>query len=660
MFGTRLRLSTTVTLALFALVTLSAAVLAVSNIANRNSFTDIVELYEETDRGDQLLRQLVALQKDVELSIQGTQESLTDVSATRGMDGLDDGFKIADEEAQKLHSNVASLIAVAEKLNAPEIVPAFQKLKVKFDEFHQAGIEMAKAYVAGGSEKGNPLMGGFDAVADSLQREVEATGAIVSSIEKRMDAAAGEAIANAEQSASTIAQVIIVTVVFNILFGLAIAWFVSRRLLKPLTNATSAMNALADGNTDAFLAGADRSDEIGDLSRAFQKFLQNLRDKLQAEHDAESNRASSERTRLEREKLQRQEAEEIRFAVESLATGLGELSGGNLTYRLKDRFADRLDTVRTDFNEAITKLEEAMRAVGLNAQTIAAGSSQVRAAADDLSKRTEQQAASVEETAAALEQITTTVADASHRADEAGRLVQATRQNAEHSGVIVGKAIDAMQEIEASSVEITNIIGVIDEIAFQTNLLALNAGVEAARAGEAGKGFAVVAQEVRELAQRSASAAKEIKQLIQKSSEQVKSGVNLVEETGKALETIVDQVKSIDKNVTGIVESAKEQSTGLKEINSAVNMMDQGTQQNAAMVEESTAASHSLANEAEALFNLIGTFRVGHNQPNAPRLAEQRTHRPVTSPATKLVNKLTSAFRGGAAPKIEAARWEDF
>jgi methyl-accepting chemotaxis protein len=301
-----------------------------------------------------------------------------------------------------------------------------------------------------------------------------------------------------------------------------------------------------------------------------------------------------------------------------------------------------------------------MRTVGMNARTIAAGSNQVRAAADDLSKRTEQQAASVEETAAALEEITTTVADASHKADEAGRLVQSTRQNAEHSGVVVGKAVEAMQEIEASSVEITNIIGVIDEIAFQTNLLALNAGVEAARAGDAGKGFAVVAQEVRELAQRSASAAKEIKQLIQKSSEQVKNGVSLVEETGKALETIVEQVKNIDRNVAGVVESAKEQATGLKEINTAVNMMDQGTQQNAAMVEESTAAAHSLANEAEALFHLIGSFHVGNGNAPAPRAAEPKADKPVPSPAAKLVNRVTSAFRGGAAPKVEAASWEEF
>lgn len=221
--------------------------------------------------------------------------------------------------------------------------------------------------------------------------------------------------------------------------------------------------------------------------------------------------------------------------MDSIGKALGQLSDGKLNYRITETFGARLDQVRLDFNSAVTKLEDAMRRVGQNAQAIAAGSNQIRAAADDLSKRTEQQAASVEETAAAVEQITTTVIDSSRRAEEAGNMVRRTRQSAEHSGAVVGRAITAMHEIATSSNEISNIIIVIDEIAFQTNLLALNAGVEAARAGEAGKGFAVVAQEVRELAQRSAGAAKEIKALISKSGVQVKNGVELVTETGKAL-----------------------------------------------------------------------------------------------------------------------------
>ena len=332
-----------------------------------------------------------------------------------------------------------------------------------------------------------------------------------------------------------------------------------------------------------------------------------------------------------------------------------------------------------------------MLAFSENAATIETGSREIRSAADDLARRTEQQAASVEETAAALEEITTSVKDSTIRAEEAGSLVARTKQGAEKSGEVVRNAVAAMSEIERSSQSISNIIGVIDDIAFQTNLLALNAGVEAARAGEAGKGFAVVAQEVRELAQRSANAAKEIKTLITSSGEQVKRGVSLVGETGQALETIVGEVQHIDRNVQAIVQAAREQSTGLQEINTAVNTMDQGTQKNAAMVEETTAASHGLASEVQALNALIGRFNVGGSaaagrsmqaphlhvvpsNPPAPTAAPAparkspgqwnvkpagNTSRPVSSPALALGEKLAGAL-GVRQDTGTNGDWEEF
>ena len=346
--------------------------------------------------------------------------------------------------------------------------------------------------------------------------------------------------------------------------------------------------------------------------------------------------------------------------VDLLAAALQSVAEGDLTQQLSTPFLPALEKLRTDFNIAASKLCSAMEAVSENASAIAAASQEIRSASDDLSRRTEQQAASVEETAAALEEITTTGSDSSQRAQEAGQLVRKTKENAERSGLVVRQAVDAMGKIESSASEIANIIGVIDEIAFQTNLLALNAGVEAARAGDAGKGFAVVAQEVRELAQRSAKAAKEIKGLISTSNGHVKSGVALVGETGKVLEEIVGQVVHVDANVVAIVEASREQATGLKEINTAVNTIDQGTQQNAAMVEETSAAAHSLAKEAEALFQLLSQFKIGSNAParRSMPVPVSGASRPVASQPRQMVAKISNAFQGNAAIKTES--WEEF
>ncbi|WP_313522296.1 PAS domain-containing methyl-accepting chemotaxis protein [Shinella sp.] len=345
-------------------------------------------------------------------------------------------------------------------------------------------------------------------------------------------------------------------------------------------------------------------------------------------------------------------------AINTLGGALKALSEGDLTQNLKTPFVPSMEMVRKDFNEAVAGLCEAMRTVETNANAIASGAQEIRSAADDLAKRTEQQAASVEETAAALDEITATVGDSSRRADEAGSLVAKTRTGAEKSGIVVKKAIDAMGQIEQSSREISNIIGVIDDIAFQTNLLALNAGVEAARAGEAGKGFAVVAQEVRELAQRSASAAKEIKALITKSGEQVKSGVALVDETGRALEEILTQVQEVHTNVAAIVQASREQSTGLREINTAVNSMDQATQQNAAMVEESTAASHAMAREADALHALIRRFRLAGNGA-AGRQGTARAPRAVSPQPTAQLHAVARTMRSSGNAAV-AESWEEF
>ena len=353
-------------------------------------------------------------------------------------------------------------------------------------------------------------------------------------------------------------------------------------------------------------------------------------------------------------------------ALNEIAVGLSRLADGDLQYSLDNPFPPKLEKLRKDFNNSVQALHSAMARVGESALAISTGASEVSVSSDNMSKRTEQQAANLEETAAALEQITVTVKKTAESTLHAREVVGTAKADAEKSGDVVQQAVAAMGEIESSSAQITQIISVIDEIAFQTNLLALNAGVEAARAGDAGRGFAVVASEVRALAQRSAEAAKEIKALIVKSTAHVASGVSLVGETGKSLTRIVKQVTDIAGVVAEIAASAREQATGLEEVNTAVSQMDQITQQNAAMVEESTAASHSLNLEAGKLSEQIGQFKLDRNSVTAlPVASGQRTPRPAARPAASQPRpalRTVASGRSAAALKADASpnAWEDF
>jgi len=308
-------------------------------------------------------------------------------------------------------------------------------------------------------------------------------------------------------------------------------------------------------------------------------------------------------------------------AVDEIAGGLTQLANNNLKHRISRPVEAAYEKLKSDFNAAMMTLQETMAAVAASTNSVGGGADEISSASDDLSRRTEQQAASLEETAAALDQITATVKRSAEGAKLANDAASAAKDDAMRSGDVMRDAVSAMDEIEQSSRQVTQIIGVIDEIAFQTNLLALNAGVEAARAGEAGRGFAVVAQEVRALAQRSAEAAKEIKALIANSSSQVERGVRLVGDTGQALTGIAAKVAEIDKLISEISLSAQEQATGLSQVNIAVNQMDQVTQQNAAMVEEATAAAANLKAEARGLAELVSRFDCG---PGAPGTAVRR------------------------------------
>ena len=441
--------------------------------------------------------------------------------------------------------------------------------------------------------------------------------------------------------------------------GAMTLWLV-RALSQPIVAMTRAMDQLAAGDLKVVIPAQGRGDEIGRMAASVGTFRDNAAEKIRLEAETQSQRSINEAEHRANEAEKARIAEEDRVALTALGQGLAAMSNGDLTHRFTAEVAPRAEQLKSDFNAAIAQLQQAVSVVVGNVASIRSGAGEISQAADDLSRRTEQQAASLEETAAALDEITATVKKTASGARQASDVVQAAKGDAETSGIIVRDAVSAMQAIEGSSEQISQIIGVIDEIAFQTNLLALNAGVEAARAGEAGRGFAVVASEVRALAQRSADAAKEIKTLISTSTNQVGSGVRLVGQTGEALQRIVDRVAEIDALVTEISASAQEQALGLAEVNTAVNQMDQVTQQNAAMVEQSTAASQSLAQDAEALQASVAQFQVG--APAARASTPPQASAPARAP--HMAAALKTLGRGGAAPKAQAAPsadgWEEF
>lgn len=603
------RLGRVVSIAIGGLVLVSAGALSISGITSQRLLHATIDIYEESRGADMLIRELTALQKDVEISIISTQESLTDISATQAKDGLDDGFELASQEVAKVDRYIERIGTLGAQLSTPELTPAMARLRGRYLSFYDAGVAMANAYIAGGVTEGNKQMGAFDQASDDLQAEIEAMGSVVAKIIESKDRASSAGIDRAKLDADAMAWMLAALGAMGVVAGAALAYFVSLRLLKPLGQATEAMNGLADGNVDIVLKGDDRADEIGDLARAFSNFRQNLLEGQKSRLEEERGRARMKTIQDMNDLERAAELERTKTAVDAVADALDLLAKGDLTARIERALEGQYERLRENFNESAARLQAVMGGISEISHGVQADAREMRASADDLARRTEQQAAALEQTAAALSQVNAGMLSTATIAQGVGQKVDSASKRAEQSDGIVRRAIEAMSHIENSSTQISTIISVIDEIAFQTNLLALNAGVEAARAGDAGKGFAVVAQEVRALAQRSANAAREIAELIQRSGAAVSSGVSLVNQTGEILAIIQGNVREINEDIGRIVTGTQEQSSGLNEINGAIAQMDQVTQQNAAMVEETTAAVHRLATEADELFRQVGQFR---------------------------------------------------
>jgi methyl-accepting chemotaxis protein len=469
-------------------------------------------------------------------------------------------------------------------------------------------------------------------------------------------ASAADTLAGARWSMESMAGLVLLALIVSA----TLSFFCISGISRPLRSIVGRTTRLAEGDTASPVPYEGRSDEIGEIARSLEHFRAAEMEKARLQAEGADLREQAERQRLEDQRKIEAEAERrLQAATGALAAGLQRLSRGDLQCEIREQFDQQFETLRADFNNSVQQLHNALAEVSKLAFDVDTGSSEISSASGDLARRTEQQAASLEETAAALEEITANVSATSKRTADARAVVQSARHRAEKSGEVVANAVSAMQKIEQSSLQINQIIGVIDEIAFQTNLLALNAGVEAARAGEAGKGFAVVAQEVRELAQRSANAAKEIKQLISNSSSAVEQGVKLVNDTGEGLTEIDQLVRVINEHMDAIAVAAQEQSTGLNEVNQAVNQMDQTTQQNAAMVEEMTAAGASLASGSSSLRALLDRFEVGSDT-GALRQMAGTMRKAVSAPPAHQPAPRRLARVAGASAAASSASWEEF
>ena len=589
--------------------------------------------------------------RDIKINIISMHRSMKDVALARDSAEIDKASAIVDQLEQNAfgHFDVVRERFLGNPQMVTDAYTAFVDWKAIRDEviaLRRAGEVEAAAEIT--KEKG----------ADHVAKINGALTALLDFANQKGD----EFYANSRNISDTSLLIVLLALAGIAVVTAATGALIVRSVGYRLNRLQGSMRGLAGGELETGIPFSGFRTESGNMAAALTVFRDNAVERQRLEGEAEDTRKLTESERRERETEKARETSLMSEAVNSLGAGLKRLSEGDLSVSIDEPFIESLEVLRSDFNDSVRKLHTTMQGISGGTVSVNEGARELQASVSDLSRRTEQQAASLEETTAAFSEITTTVTESSERAVDAARITGVAKTETEKSGEVVSNAVDAMSRIESASAEISQIINVIDEIAFQTNLLALNAGVEAARAGEAGKGFAVVAQEVRELAQRSASAAKDIKSLINKSSTEVESGVELVTATGDALSKIAAHVTEINAHIQAIADSAREQSVSLKEIGVTMGQMDEMTQKNAAMVEEVTAVTHRFSDDADSIARSVRQFRLGADEPAAdpaPRIAGSG-ETAAASPARKMISAVSRAFGGKPAQTAVGQDWEEF
>jgi methyl-accepting chemotaxis protein len=628
-----------------ALIDLSAA--AYAFLAIRQDVEAFALQQQKLERADQLVSQLVEMRKDAKYDIAQARLSLVDFLASHDQEGLESAFRDFGSHSKNFSLRVRTAVEAARALENPNLVSALAQVEKEIYALAARAAESARRSNASASLDGRVK---FDQLALSVQAALDGAKGEIDSLRKQVESNKAS-LRLALDALRARAQIAALMAMAAIAGTSAFAYWLARRwVAQPLDWITFTFSRLVEGDMNYDVYEAGRTDEIGNLGLTYRKFRLIAKERLQAQGKATEQQAIIEAERVRGEAERAAIAAEQDSLIEALGAGLARIAACDLSFRMTQGVPPAYRRLQEDFNVALEKLEAALTKVQEGAGVISSSTTEIASAADDLSRRTEQQAASLEETAAALQEIMTAVGRNADAAKRAQSIVEITRSEAQSSGVIVQKATEAMTRIEKSSTDIASIIGLIDEISFQTNLLALNAGVEAARAGDAGRGFAVVASEVRALAQRSAEAAKEIKALIWSSKVEVADGVKLVDSTGAALERIASEVMSISSMVSDIAAGAAEEAAAIRQINIAVSQMDQDTQRNAAMVEETTAASHSLRQEASELAHSVGSFQLRLQEGAAT--AQRKPARAY-------------AAAGGAVRKLEVEEahnfdWEEF